>query len=82
MERIHYTVEIHPAVEGGYWADVPALLGCCTQGESLEEVTANVREAIECYLMGLLREGLPFPVEKRVKKGYAFPIIVRAPRHV
>ena len=80
MEQIHYTVEIHPAVEGGYWAEVPALPGCFSQGETLEEVTANVREAMECHLVSFLREGLPFPVEKRASKGYAFPVMVSAPR--
>lgn len=41
---------IHQAEEGGYWAEVPALPGCVTQGETVEEVTANVREAIEGWL--------------------------------
>jgi predicted RNase H-like HicB family nuclease len=38
---------IHEAEEGGYWAEVPAIPGCATQGESLEELLENVREAIE-----------------------------------
>jgi len=38
---------IHDAEEGGYWAEVPALPGCVSQGETLEEVTRNIREAIE-----------------------------------
>ena len=80
MEAIHYTVKIHPAAEGGYWAEVPALPGCFTQGDSLEEVTGNVREAMECHLSSLVREGLPFPVEKPAKRGFAFPVLVRAPR--
>ena len=37
---------VHPAEEGGFWAEVPALPGCFTQGESLEEVHANLREAV------------------------------------
>ncbi|MBX3734207.1 MAG: type II toxin-antitoxin system HicB family antitoxin [Verrucomicrobiae bacterium] len=41
---------IHDAEEGGFWAEVPALPGCVTQGESIEEVTANLREAIEGWL--------------------------------
>lgn len=41
---------IHEAEEGGYWAEVPALPGCVTQGETMEEVTANLREAIEGWL--------------------------------
>ncbi len=38
---------IHDAEEGGYWAEVPAIPGCATQGETLDELLENVREAIE-----------------------------------
>lgn len=41
---------IHKAEEGGYWAEVPALPGCLTQGETLAELKANLREAIELWL--------------------------------
>jgi predicted RNase H-like HicB family nuclease len=41
---------VHPAEEGGYWAEVPAMPGCVTQGESMEEVTANLKEAVEGWL--------------------------------
>ena len=41
---------VHDAEEGGYWAEVPALPGCATQGETLDELTANLREAIEAWL--------------------------------
>jgi predicted RNase H-like HicB family nuclease len=82
METTHYTVRIVPAAEGGYWAEVPALPGCFSRGDTLEEVTAYVREAIECHLLQLTRQGTPFPFEKRNKRGYAFPVTVRAPRLV
>ncbi len=42
---------LHPEADGGYWAEVPALPGCVTQGDSLEEVVANVREAAEGWLL-------------------------------
>ena len=42
---------IHAAEEGGFWAEVPALPGCFSQGETMEEIRANVREAIEAWLM-------------------------------
>jgi len=45
-----YKVVIHKAEEGGYWAEVPALPGCFSQGETLEEVKANIKEAIEAYI--------------------------------
>ncbi|HET7840163.1 MAG TPA: type II toxin-antitoxin system HicB family antitoxin [Terriglobia bacterium] len=40
-------VVVHKAEEGGYWAEVPAIPGCATQGESLEELMQNVHEAVE-----------------------------------
>jgi predicted RNase H-like HicB family nuclease len=43
-------VVVHEAEEGGYWAEVPALPGCVSQGETIDELLANVREAIEGYL--------------------------------
>ena len=41
---------IHPAEEGGYWAEVPALPGCITEGDSMEEVMDNLKDAIEGWL--------------------------------
>ncbi len=40
-------VIIHEAEEGGYWAEVPAIPGCATQGETFEELLQNLYEAIE-----------------------------------
>jgi predicted RNase H-like HicB family nuclease len=36
--------------DGGYWAEVPALPGCATQGETFEELLANLYEAVEVWL--------------------------------
>ena len=41
---------IHSADEGGYWAEVPALPGCVTEGDTMEEVLANLQDAIEGWL--------------------------------
>lgn len=41
---------IHPAEEGGYWAEVPALPGCITEGETIDEVMTNLKDAIEGWL--------------------------------
>jgi predicted RNase H-like HicB family nuclease len=38
---------VHDAEEGGYWAEVPALPGWATQGETLEELLQNLHEAVE-----------------------------------
>ena len=40
-------VVIHEAEEGGYWAEVPAIPGCATQGDTYEELLRNLNEAIE-----------------------------------
>jgi len=41
---------IHAAEEGGYWAEVPALRGCITEGETWDEVILNLQEAIAGWL--------------------------------
>jgi len=41
---------IHKAEEGGFWAEVPALPGCYSQGETREEVQRNIKEAADLYL--------------------------------
>jgi predicted RNase H-like HicB family nuclease len=38
---------IHPAEEGGYWAEVPGFPGCVSEGETIEEARSNIREAFE-----------------------------------
>ena len=48
---------IHEADEGGFWAEVPALPGCFTQGESLKELETNIREAIEGWLLAAEPDG-------------------------
>lgn len=40
-------VVVHEAEEGGFWAEVPAIPGCATQGETMDELMRNVHEAIE-----------------------------------
>ena len=41
---------IHLAEEGGYWAEVTPLSGCVTEGDTIEEVVANLKDAIEGWL--------------------------------
>ena len=38
---------VHEAEEGGYWAEVPSIPGCATQGETFEELLQNLYEAVE-----------------------------------
>ena len=49
-------VVIHPAEEGGFWAEVPAISGCATQGETMEELLTNIYEAVDACLSVDLEE--------------------------
>ena len=61
-EAYTYTVVFHPEPEGGYTAEVPALAGCISYGETIEEARGNAAEAIEGYLEALRKHGDPIPV--------------------
>lgn len=52
-----YKAIIHPEPAGGYWGEVPALTGCYSQGETVEELLANLREAAQGCLAVLREEG-------------------------
>ena len=43
-------VHVYRAEEGGYWAKMPEYPGCYTQGETMDELEENVREAVQCYI--------------------------------
>jgi predicted RNase H-like HicB family nuclease len=62
-KTLSYSAFYEQAPEGGYVAFVPALPGCHTQGETLEEAEHHVREAISIYLESLAAHGEPIPVE-------------------
>ena len=50
-------VMIHEADEGGFWAEVPFIPGCATQGDSFEELLSNLREAVEgCLSIAVIEE--------------------------
>lgn len=52
-----YKIAIHAEPAGGYWAEVPALPGCFSQGETVAELETNIREAMALYLETLHEEG-------------------------
>jgi len=62
MEDYHFTVVIEPD-EGGFHAFVPALPGCHTFGETFDEARANIAEAIQVHVEGMLADGEPIPTE-------------------
>ncbi len=57
-------VVIHEAEEGGYWAEVPSIPGCATQGESFEDLLSNLYEAVEGCLSVEVRD---VPVSEKAK---------------
>ena len=56
-----YAVVLHPAEEGGYWAEVPALPGCFSQGETVEETLSDIKGTIESHLLAFKAEGRQIP---------------------
>lgn len=55
---------IHNAEEGGYWAEVPTIPGCATEGETMEELVANLRDAISGCLSVPVGEPLGDPSDQ------------------
>lgn len=53
----HYAVVIHEEPDGGFWGEVPALPGCYSQGETVDELERNIREAIAGVVEILREEG-------------------------
>ena len=56
-------VHVHKAEEGGYWAEVPAIPGCATQGDTFEELLQNIYEAVE----GCLQVDIDTPTEENTQ---------------
>ena len=62
--KMDYTVILHNAEEGGYWAEVPALDGCFSQGETVEDTMLNIKEAIQSQIIALEDEGKQPPKDQ------------------
>ena len=59
--KVKYKIVLEKEEEGGYTVHVPALPGCHTQGDDVDDALRNAKEAIECYLESLKKDGLPIP---------------------
>jgi len=59
-----YSIVVDPDPDGGFTVTVPALPGCITQGETIEECLAHAQEAIELYIEDLVASGEAVPEEK------------------
>lgn len=64
-----YTILIHQAEEGGFWSEVPALPGCYSQGETIDETLRNTKEAIEGYQLVLKGDQVSAPAEESLFRG-------------
>jgi len=62
---MEYMILIYKAEEGGFWAEVPALPGCYSQGETIEETVRNIKEAIEAHILALKEEGEEIPTREK-----------------
>jgi predicted RNase H-like HicB family nuclease len=58
-------VIVHEAEEGGYWAEVPAIPGCATQGETFDELLRNIYDAVESCLFVALKD-IPISAKDKV----------------
>jgi len=63
---VEYTILVHEAEEGGFWSEIPALSGCYSQGETIDETLRNTKEAIESYLIALREDLVAAPIEERL----------------
>jgi predicted RNase H-like HicB family nuclease len=63
---MRYTVIVHSDETGGYWVEVPALPGCASQGETVDEALENVKDAIKLYLEVLEEDGAQIPKDEEV----------------
>jgi antitoxin HicB len=69
MTQYRYTVILVPDAEaGGYVVEVPALLGCVTQGETVEEALAMAQNAIGMWIRDMAADGEPIPVEREAPR--------------
>ena len=55
---------IYPGQDGFWVAECPSLPGCISQGETRDQAIANIREAIEGYILALKEDNLPVPEER------------------
>ena len=61
---MEYTILMHQAEEGGFWSEVPALPGCYSQGETIDQTLQNTKEAIESHLIALKEDLVAAPIEE------------------
>jgi predicted RNase H-like HicB family nuclease len=78
-KALKYPVEIVECEEGGYFVRIPDLPGCMSQGETMDDALANIKEARELWLEEILASGLPIPEPGQAKR-YSGRFVLRMPR--
>ena len=69
----HFTVIFEKEEEGEYHVFCPALPGCHTQSDTIDEGIRNIREAIQLYIESLIEDGLTVPEEDILIKPIEIP---------
>ncbi len=79
-----YTIKIHPvdSDEMGFWVEVPALPGCFTQGETIEECLERAHEAIAGHVQSLVELNQPVPEETKEDDAVISKVRVNLPMSV
>lgn len=65
---LRYTAIIRKGEESGFVAYVPALKGCGSQGETFDEILANIQEAAEAYVESLIQDNMPVPPDVEIRE--------------
>ena len=73
-QTLQYTIILQASEEGGYIAFAPALPGCMTQGETLDEAKENITDAIGAYLEVLREDGDKIPRETKTPLSFKVSI--------
>lgn len=64
MNTHDYLIIIHPDEDGGFWTEVPALSGCGSQGETVEEAVEMTKDAIQGFIASMRAHGEAPPEER------------------
>ena len=78
MKEVTYTVHVEPGEDRGFVAHFPALPGCHTQGETVDEVLAMAKDALVGHLEWLHEDGQPIPVETHAPTRFGFDLSLSA----
>ncbi len=68
-----FTIAVHRAEEGGYWGEILELPGCMSQGETEDELYANMKDALRSVLLSYIEDGEEPPLQSPVIKTTAIP---------